>query len=122
MVMQSHMSVGKLMLFHLDALLAVFLEQFQFKASMASSADGIDRSHLTPFCLAMEAMDEVSASGSDAVDSPEDPLEPIQNAVDSTRQRLDVLEDEIKSIKRLIRGLNRRMMAETRNVRPIELP
>ena len=60
----------------------------------------------------MEAMEEVSASGSEAVDSPEDPLEPIQNAVDSTRQRLTVLEDEIRGIKRLIRALSRRMMAD----------
>ena len=79
---------------------------------MASSADGIDRSHLTPFCLAMEDMEEVSANGSNSVESPDDPLEPIQNAVVSTRRRLDVLEDEIKSIKRMIRALNRRMMAE----------
>ena len=43
---------------------------------------------------------------------PADPLEPIQNAVDITRQRLTALEDEIRSIKRLIRGLNRRMMAD----------
>ena len=79
---------------------------------MANPSDGIDRSHLSDLCLRMEELEDVSISGSDSNEPPANPPEPLQNAVHNARQRLTALEDEIRSIKRLIRGLNRRMMAD----------
>ena len=79
---------------------------------MANPSDGIDRSHLSDLCLRMEELEDVSISGSDSNEPPANPPEPLQNAVDNTRQRLTALEDEIRNIKRLIRVLNRRLMAD----------
>ena len=107
--MLSHLSVCVPTCFTFAVLAAVFLNQSDPDVPMAYSASGTDRPHLSDLCLRMEAME---ASGSDTHESPADPLEPLQNAVDSTRQRLTALEDEIRSIKRLIKGLNRQMMAD----------